>query len=114
MKGFEIGQEVETTVVQISSDTVFIDLGLKSEGFIDKAEFIDADGNCTINEGDKIKVYFVSQNRDELHFTTKLKGENADSSVLESAYNSGLPVEGHVEKEIKGGYEVKIGTSRAF
>ncbi|MBQ9622916.1 MAG: S1 RNA-binding domain-containing protein, partial [Treponema sp.] len=69
MKGFEIGQEVETTVVQISNDTVFIDLGLKSEGFVDKAEFIDADGKCTVNEGDKIKVYFVSSNRDELHFT---------------------------------------------
>ena len=114
MKGFEIGQEVETSVVQISSDTVFIDLGLKSEGFVDKAEFIDADGNCTVKEGDKIKVYFVSQNRDELHFTTRLKGENADTNVLESAFNSGLPVEGHVEKEIKGGFEVKIGTARAF
>ena len=114
MKGFEIGQEVETTVVQVSSDTVFIDLGLKSEGFVDKSEFIDDDGKCTVKEGDKIKVYFVSSNRDELHFTTKLKGENADSSVLESAYNTGLPVEGHVEKEIKGGFEVKIGSSRAF
>ncbi|MBQ7538175.1 MAG: S1 RNA-binding domain-containing protein [Treponema sp.] len=114
MKGFEIGQEVETTVVQISSDTVFIDLGLKSEGFVDKAEFLDADGKCTVNEGDKIKVYFVSSNRDELHFTTKLKGENADSNVLESAYNSGLPVEGNVTAEIKGGFEVKIGSSRAF
>ena len=114
MKGFEIGQEVETTVVQIGGDTVFIDLGLKSEGFVDKAEFVDADGKCTVKEGDKIKVYFVSQNRDELHFTTRLKGENADTSVLESAYNTGLPVEGHVEKEIKGGFEVKIGTSRAF
>ena len=114
MKGFEIGQEVETTVVQISADTVFIDLGLKSEGFVEKAEFLDADGNCTVKEGDKIKVYFVSSNRDELHFTTRLKGENADSSVLESAYNSGLPVEGNVTAEIKGGFEVKIGTSRAF
>ncbi len=114
MKGFEIGQEVETTVVQISNDTVFIDLGLKSEGFVDKAEFIDSDGKCTVNEGDKIKVYFVSSNRDELHFTTRLKGENADTNVLESAFNSGLPVEGNVTAEIKGGFEVKIGSSRAF
>ena len=37
MNKFEIGQEIETTVVQVSNDTVFIDLGLKSEGFIDKA-----------------------------------------------------------------------------
>ena len=34
---FEIGQMVETTVVAVSSDTVFIDLGLKSEGFVDKS-----------------------------------------------------------------------------
>lgn len=114
MKGFEIGEEIETTVVQISGDTVFIDLGLKSEGFIDKAEFTDADGNCSVKEGDKIKVYYVSSKRDELHFTTKLKGENADVSVLESAWKSELPVEGHVEKEIKGGFEVKLGQTRAF
>ncbi|MBQ7882732.1 MAG: S1 RNA-binding domain-containing protein, partial [Treponema sp.] len=45
MKNFEIGEEIETTVVQISNDTVFIDLGLKSEGFVDKAEFLDEEGN---------------------------------------------------------------------
>ncbi|MBR1535599.1 MAG: S1 RNA-binding domain-containing protein [Treponema sp.] len=114
MKGFELGEEFETTVVQISADTVFIDLGLKSEGFVEKSEFLDDDGNCSVKEGDKIKVYFVSQNRDELHFTTRLKGENADTDVLESAYNSGLPVEGNVTAEIKGGFEVKIGKTRAF
>ncbi len=114
MAQFDIGEEIETTVVQISNDTVFIDLGLKSEGFVDKAEFIGENGKCTINEGDRIKVYFVSSNRDELHFTTKLKGENAGLEVLENAFKSGLPVEGHVEKEIKGGFEVKLGTSRAF
>ena len=114
MAQFDIGEEIETTVVQISNDTVFIDLGLKSEGFVDKAEFTDDNGNCTVHEGDKIKVYFVSSSRDELHFTTKLKGENAGLEVLENAFNSGLPVEGHVEKEIKGGFEVKIGQTRAF
>ncbi len=114
MAQFEAGQEIETTVVQISNDTVFIDLGLKSEGFVDKGEFIDENGNLTINEGDKIKVYYLSSNRDELHFTTKLSGEKASKSMLESAFKSGLIVEGHVEKEIKGGYEVKIGDSRAF
>ena len=36
---YEPGQLVETTVVAISGDTVFIDLGLKSEGFVDVADF---------------------------------------------------------------------------
>lgn len=114
MNQFEIGEEIETTVVQVSSDTVFIDLGLKSEGFIDKAEFTDENGNCTVKEGDKIRAYFISSGRDELHFTTKLKGENAGTEVLENAFNSEMTVEGRVEKEIKGGFEVKIGAVRAF
>ena len=32
----------------------------------------------------------------------------------ENAFESGIPVEGIVEKEIKGGFEIKIGDSRAF
>jgi small subunit ribosomal protein S1 len=114
MNKLEIGQEIETTVVQVSNDTVFIDLGLKSEGFIDKAEFVDDNGSCSVKEGDKIKAYFISSTRDELHFTTKLKGQNADTEVLESAFKSQMKIEGHVEKEIKGGFEVKIGSARAF
>ena len=111
---FEIGEEVETSIVQISGDTVFIDLGLKSEGFINKAEFTDDDGKVSVQEGDKIKAYFVGDSRGELHFTTRLSGESAGSEMLEKAYQAALPVEGSVEKEIKGGFEVKVGGSRAF
>lgn len=111
---YEPGQMVETTVVAISNDTVFIDLGLKSEGFVDKAELQDENGNVSVKEGDKIKVYFMGSKHDELHFTTKVAGQKADKSVLENAYKSGVPVEGHVTQEIKGGFEVMIGTTRAF
>jgi small subunit ribosomal protein S1 len=34
--------------------------------------------------------------------------------MLENAYKNGIPVEGKVEKEIKGGFEVKIGETRGF
>lgn len=114
MTKFNPGDEIETTVVQISGDTVFIDLGLKSEGFVDKADFTDKNGNCTVKEGDKVKVYFAGSKSDELHFTARIKGENAESGILENAWKSSLPVEGRVEKEIKGGFEVKIGQLRAF
>ena len=111
---FEIGQEVETTVVLVSGDTIFIDLGLKSEGFIDAQEFTGEDGTVSVKEGDKIKAYFVGDTKGELHFTTRLSGESAGNEMLEKAYKAGLPVEGTVEKEIKGGFEVKIGSARAF
>lgn len=110
---FETGDELETTVVAISNDTVFIDVGLKSEGFVDLAEFKDENGKVSVKEGDKIKVFYASAKGDELYFTTKVSGQAANA-MLESAWKSGIPVEGHVEKEIKGGYEVKIGSSRAF
>ena len=35
------GQEIEAQIVAITKDCVFIDLNAKSEGIIDKAEFLD-------------------------------------------------------------------------
>jgi len=111
---YEPGQMIETKIVAITNDTIFIDLGLKSEGFVDKAELADENGNVSVKEGDSIKVYFAGSSNEELHFTTKLSGQKADKSVLENAYKNGVPVEGAVSQEIKGGFEVMIGTTRAF
>lgn len=114
---FQPGQQIETTIVAISGDTVFLDLSLKSEGLMDIKDVTDADGNVTVKVGDPIKVYFVDARGDEFHFTTRLsggKGKDADNSILENAYKNAIPVEGHVEKEIKGGFEVTIGSARAF
>ncbi len=111
---YENGQPLTTKIVAISGDTVFLDLGLKSEGFLDKAEVTKEDGTLTVKEGDSITVYFVGSRHDELHFTTKLSGPNAGKEILENAYKQGIPVEGHVTQEIKGGFEVIVGTTRAF
>ncbi|MCK9171793.1 MAG: S1 RNA-binding domain-containing protein [Treponema sp.] len=111
---FEPGQQIETTIVAISGDTVFLDLNAKSEGILDRAELTDGNGKCTVQEGDKIKAYFTGTENGEMKFTTKISGGKADKQMLENAFKNGIPVEGHVEKEIKGGYEVMIGTSRAF
>ena len=53
------GQKVEATVVKITPEWVFIDLGSKSEGYLDCKEFLDESGKFTISEGDKIKAYFL-------------------------------------------------------
>ena len=113
---FQPGEQIETTIVAISGDTVFLDLSLKSEGIMDIKDVTDEDGNVTVKTGDKIKVYFVDARGDEFHFTTRLSGGKGktDNSILENAYKNAIPVEGHVEKEIKGGFEVTIGTARAF
>ncbi|HOD27867.1 MAG TPA: 30S ribosomal protein S1 [Syntrophales bacterium] len=109
------GERVEVTIVKITSEWIFLDLGGKSEGYLDRSELLDAEGNLTVQEGDTIRAYFLSAKRNEKLFTTKVSGGEAARSYIEDAWKSGIPVEGVVEKEVKGGYEVRIGGSlRAF
>jgi len=108
------GELVEAEIVAISDDCIFLQLDGKSEGQLDTAEMIDKDGNITVKEGESIKAYFLSSKNGIKQFTTRISGDKADKAILENAYKSEIPIEGIVEKEIKGGYEIKIGESRAF
>ncbi|MCR5435535.1 MAG: S1 RNA-binding domain-containing protein [Treponema sp.] len=114
MNRFNIGDSLETVVVAVTDSTVFVDLSAKSEGIVDAAEFKDEEGNISVKEGDKIKVFFTGEVRGEMRFTSKIGGSAADDTMIENAFKGGIPVEGHVEKEIKGGYEIKLGSKRAF
>lgn len=107
------GQKIEAVVVKISNDAVFIDLGGKSEGCLDKQELLDEEGNLTVKEGDTLQAYFLSAAKNGLLFTTKI-GAKAAQAHLEDAYRGGIPVEGSIAKEVKGGFEVKVGGIRCF
>lgn len=114
VKKLKPGQEITTVIAQISGDTIFLDLSAKSEGVLDAGELKDKEGNLSVKEGDSIKAFYIGLKNGEMRFTTKIAGDKADNSMLENAYKSQIPVEGTVEKEIKGGFEVKIGSARAF
>jgi small subunit ribosomal protein S1 len=113
----EPGEKVDARVLKITADWVFLDTGRKGEGVLDKKELLDPDGNVTVKEGDTVTAWFLSSSNNEMRFTTKLGSGPAGggNARLEEAWRSGIPVEGLVEKVIKGGYEIKIGGSvRAF
>lgn len=111
----EPGQKLTGKVLKIGSEWIFMDTGQKGEGVIERKEFLDIDGNITVKEGDVISAYFLSSSHGEMRFTTRIGGASGGGSTqLEQAWQAGVPVEGVVEKEIKGGYEIKIGSSRAF
>ncbi len=111
----EPGQKVTARILSISGDWVFIDTGRKGEGVLDRKELLDSHGNLTVAIGESVTAWFISAGGNELRFTTRLGGGAAGSSQLEDAWRGGIPVEGFVEKEIKGGYEIKVGGSvRAF
>jgi len=112
---FNAGQKVEARIVKISAEWIFLDLGGKSEGYLDRKELLDDEGNLSVREGDMIQAYFLSAGTNELRFTTRIAGGEAGRYYLEEAWRSGIPVEGLVEKEIKGGFEVRIaGGLRGF
>ena len=108
-KRFAVGEKVEATVVNISPEWVFVDLGAKSEGYIDKKEFLTEDGNLTVKEGDIVTAYFLSSRHSEKLFTTKLLARKSVDEFLVNAYSNAIPLEALVEKEVKGGFLVKVG-----
>ncbi|NTW35942.1 MAG: 30S ribosomal protein S1 [Syntrophobacteraceae bacterium] len=111
----EAGQRVKGRIVKISGECVFVDLGGKSEGCIDRKELLDEEGKLTVDEGDLVQAYFLSSGDDGLRLTTRITGGEAGRRHLEDAWRSGIPLEGLVEKEIKGGFEIKIvGGLRGF
>jgi len=110
-KRFAVGEKVEATIVKISPEWIFIDLGAKSEGYMDKKEFLDDEGNLTIKEGDTVTAFFLSSQHSERLFTTKLLARKSVDEFLVNAYQNQIPLEATVEKEIKGGFSVKISAS---
>jgi small subunit ribosomal protein S1 len=112
---YEPGRKVEATVVKVTPEWVFLDLGRKGEGVVAAKELVDGEGNLRVREGDTLSAYFVSADGSEMLFTTRVAGGAAGAAQLEEAWRSGIPVDGLVAKEIKGGYEVRLaGGSRAF
>lgn len=109
------GEQIKAKVLHVSGEWVFLDIGQKGEGVLALSELKDPDGNMVVAPGDTITAWFTGGERGELRFTTKIGGVGAaDRSLIEDAWNAGIPVEGTVEKEVKGGFEVKIGSNRAF
>jgi len=109
------GDKVSARIVKITPEWVFIDLGGKSEGAIEIREFQDETGIVTVREGDTVSAYCLSTGHGEQVFSTRLGAGGDAPDFLEEAHHSGIPVEGTIEQEIKGGFSVKIaGAKRAF
>jgi small subunit ribosomal protein S1 len=112
-KRFDKGQTLNGVVVGFGTDVAFIDIGGKGEATIDIAELKDEDGDVEVKVGDRIQATIVSTTGG-ITLSRKLLRGAASARQLEDAFQSGLPVEGKVEAEVKGGYEVRIAGQRAF
>jgi small subunit ribosomal protein S1 len=112
-KRVDRGQTLEGRIVAIGPEVAFVDVGGKGEATIDIAELKDADGHLEVAVGDRIQAMVVST-AGGLTLSRKLARGAATERQLEDAFQTGLPVEGKVERAVKGGYEVRIARQRAF
>lgn len=103
----EPGARIEGTVTRVGQDTVFVDLGGKSEGLLDRSELPDA------TAGDTVEAFVVRAGENGTILTVKLTGHAAAEHLAEAA-ESGLPIEGRVEGRNPGGFDVRVGPIRAF
>jgi small subunit ribosomal protein S1 len=107
------GDTIAGRIVAIGADVAFVDVGGKGEATIDIAELKDADGDIDVSVGDRIQAVVVST-AGGLTLSRRLARGAATDRQLENAFHTGLPVEGKVDKAVKGGYEVRLGHQRAF
>ena len=108
------GDKVSGKVLKISKDTIFVDLGGKSEGIADIQEFMDREGNLTVKQGDWVEMR-VASIRDGIRLTKGMKVQGPDAlDILREAKENIIPVEGRVSGVVKGGFQIDLSGIRAF
>jgi len=111
------GEVVRGRVISVGATTAFVAVGGKAEAAIDVAEFRDpGTGTVSIKEGDEIEATVVDDgSRSGSIVLKRVAGRGSHlPGELEQAFANRIPVEGVVTGEIKGGYEVQLGSVRAF
>lgn len=109
-EGFEEGQIVEGTIVRVTKTEVYVDVDYKSEGILPIKEFMDSRNNVNVKVGDTIRVLVLRQ--EDKHGYIVISKIQADEMAgwyaVEGAMEKKEPVEGIVDKPVKGGVLVKV------
>ena len=106
LKTLEDGQLVDGRVIEVTDELVFIDIGYKSDGKIPVQEFAGKLPEC----GDELTVVLVrkdGRNGPEISYT-KAQAKQVWKDLRKSA-DEKVAIEGRIEKEVKGGFDVNLG-----
>ncbi len=111
---YQPGQKLSGKVISINQDYIFIDIASKSEAILSTDEYRDYKGQISINAGDQIDCFIVSQKGGEIEVTANIGKGFVNSSILVTAYENEIPVYGKVLSLTKGGYSISIGEIQGF
>ncbi|MGA8443211.1 MAG: 30S ribosomal protein S1 [Candidatus Sulfotelmatobacter sp.] len=105
-------KQIQGTVITISADSVYLDIGFKSEGVLPLADFQNA--GETPKPGDKLPVSVKGRDPEGYYQLTRAKVERPkDWAALEKAFAEKATIVATVTGVIKGGLSVDVGV-RAF
>ena len=103
-------------VVDVTSDVVIVNVGLKSEAVIPLEQFKNERGEVEVKPGDQVEVALDSV--EDGTGETRLSREKAKRARtwtrLEEAFNKSEIVTGVITGRVKGGFTVEIENVRAF
>lgn len=119
------GDKVETQIVSIGREYIFLDLGGRTEGLLHREEVTDENGQLPFEEGARLTVFVTGFRDGAVICGTRVgmsrvgggdRTDNKDAVLgeLKDAYDGRIPVEGQVKESIKGGFSVQIFGNRAF
>jgi len=106
----EGSRQLQATVIAVTSESIFFDIGYKSEGILP----LTALQGETLKAGDKVLVTVKGRDLDGYYELSRFKVERPmDWSALEKAFADKAAVLGNVTAVVKGGFSVDVGV-RAF
>lgn len=111
-KDVQMGQKVKGKIIAISGDDVFLDIGLKQDGLMDRKDIQNVEGEDFAGVGDEVEGFVSRVSPQGIRVSRSISG--AGIAALEEALESGAPVNGKILGACKGGYNVEVLGKRAF
>jgi small subunit ribosomal protein S1 len=110
LQNVQLGAVVTGKVVQINADTVMVDVGWKTEGYIPAKELRDDGGNISLAVGDEIEILVDRRDGDGNLVLSRDKAAKIKVwDDVKVACEQNTAIKGTVLERVKGGLSVDIG-----
>ena len=109
----QIGDKISGKIISIGGETIFVDVGSKIDGIVEKSELLDDEQNLPFQTGDDIELYVTAIDEGEIRLSRAISGVGGLNLLLE-AHENAIPIEGKVKESVKGGFSVEVLQRRAF
>ena len=107
------GDRVEGRIVGLGNHTLLLDIGQRCEGVVDRGEF-KPDELQALGIGDVVSAYVVRVGGAYIRLSRGMAAREMDVAGLQDAMRAGVPIEGKVSAENKGGFSVDLPGGKGF